>query len=71
MNDYQVHFRFHDGIDAFAGIERWRYEVIRRSDVETYARHLGAKGYDQMSWRRLRSTESWQNVDHWALSPHN
>jgi len=61
MNKF-VHFRYHDSIDALAGIHRWRYERVRFDQIEDMVRSLVRQGMDQFAWRELEAYEPWMPV---------
>lgn len=69
----RVHFRYHDGIDALIGTDRYRYEVHGLKDIEELIKSLAPKGYDEFSYRPLNTLESWRpiNVNTPALEPTN
>lgn len=57
MHDYYVHFRYR--AETREGYERWRYETLKRSDLEDAIYSLGIKGCDRFAFHRLRSQEPW------------
>lgn len=59
MNDYRVHFRYHDAVNGLIGRHRWRYEVVWYSEVEDMIRYLQPRGHDEFSVRKLNSLDPW------------
>lgn len=66
-DDFQVHFRYHDGVNALIGMDRWRYEKMPYSRMVEAVKSLAPRGYDGFAWRRTPSLEAWHEVDAVAL----
>ena len=69
MRDPYVHFRYHDAVNALIGRHRWRYEVIKLSDVPEMIKSLAPKGFDQFACRRIKTLDSWKAVDLTSMRP--
>lgn len=61
--DYRIHVRYHDAIDALIGTHHYRYEVHRRSDLTELVKSLVPKGMDEFAFRRLNSLDTWEMIN--------